>query len=159
MLIDKLRRDQGPLRIQPKSMQKRFFLLADRKAMLWKRQPSWKDSLACRPSRSVTEKERLLRNSSEESAGWLGARAPRCRVSRQKACRELLVCPASETAQRSRTYPPVRPVSITMLHLVMKSIDLYECGYSSAALRERLYISGGENPDGRNPHLHGGRRR
>ena len=46
----------------------------------------------------------------------------------------------------------------TFAHALMRQLTL-ECGYSTAALRERLYVSEGDDGDGRSPDLYGHFRR
>lgn len=139
MLIDKLRETRalyGFNRIYAES----DFLLADRKAMLWKRQPSWKDSWL--PAYVVHGEGIFLEFQEERLASWENVPHVVERVKRLAANYSS----AQRARQlRDRELTPRFVLLHTIAHLVMNQLT-YECGYSSAALRERLYISGGENP-------------
>jgi len=139
MLIDKLRETRalyGFNRIYAES----DFSLTDRKSMLWKRQLSWRDTWL--PAYVVHGEGIFLEFDEEKISNW--ERSPRVTERVQR-----LVTNYSNARQsrqlRSREITPRFVLLHTIAHMIINQLT-FECGYSSAALRERLYISDGDNP-------------
>jgi hypothetical protein len=139
MLIDKLRETRalyGFNRIYAES----DFPLADRKAMLWKREPNWRESWL--PAYVVHGEGIFMEFEEERLANWEQMPNVADRVAR------LATNYSSAQKARqlgSRELTPRFVLLHTIAHTVMNQLT-FECGYSSAALRERLYVSGGETP-------------
>jgi hypothetical protein len=139
MLVDQLRETRalfGFNRIFPEGP----YRLRDRKALLWKDQPDWKDNWL--PA-YVVHGEGIF---AELDEGQLAAWEQRPTVI-ERADR---LAKHYEGVQKARGLrrQHITPRSIllhTLAHLLINQLT-YECGYSSAALRERLYIAGGASP-------------
>lgn len=139
MLIDKLRETRalyGFNRIFPESDWK----LADRKALLWKKPPNWKQSWL--PAYVVHGEGIFLELEESKLAAWEASTGVRARVDRL-ASNYATVQQARRLRERNLT--PRFMLLHTLAHLIMNQLT-FECGYSSAALRERLYLSDGPNP-------------
>lgn len=135
MLVDKLRETRalyGFNRIFPESDWK----LADRKALMWKRPPDWKGSWL--PAYVVHGEGVFFELDNAKLASWEGSLDVQRRVDRL-ASNYATVQRARQLRQRALT--PRFVLLHTLAHLIMNQLT-FECGYSSAALRERLYISG-----------------
>jgi hypothetical protein len=139
MLIDKLRETRalyGFNRIYAEN----DLQLADRKAMLWKREPNWKESWL--PAYVVHGEGIFLEFEEERLANW--EQLPN--VVERVARLATNYSSAQKTRQLgSRELTPRFVLLHTIAHMIMNQLT-FECGYSSAALRERLYVSGGETP-------------
>lgn len=139
MLVDKLRETRalyGFNRIFPESDWK----LADRKALLWKRPPDWKSSWL--PAYVVHGEGILLELDEVKLVAWETSAGVQRRVDRL-ASNYATVQRARKLRERDLT--PRFVLLHTLSHLIMNQLT-FECGYSSAALRERLYVSGGPHP-------------
>ena len=134
MLVDKLRETRalyGFNRIFPESDWK----LADRQGLLWKAQPDWKQSWL--PAYVVHGEGIFLELDEERLRTWEATDAVRQRVNRL-AANYATVQQARQLRERDLTARFALLHSLS--HLVMNQLT-FECGYSSAALRERLYVS------------------
>ncbi len=139
MLVDKLRETRalyGFNRIFPESDWK----LADRKALLWKSQPNWDDSWL--PAYVVHGEGIYLELDEAKLSAWEASSEVQSRVNRL-ATNYGTVRQARRLRERDLT--PRFVLLHTLAHLIMNQLT-FECGYSSAALRERLYVSGGPDP-------------
>jgi hypothetical protein len=139
MLVDKLRETRalyGFNRIFPESDWK----LADRKALLWKQQPDWKRSWL--PAYVVHGEGIFFELDDARLQAWEALPEVQARVAR-------LASNYAEVQRkrnlRSREVTPRFVLLHTLAHLLMNQLT-FECGYSSAALRERLYVTGGAKP-------------
>jgi Domain of unknown function (DUF1998) len=133
-LIDKLRETRalyGFNRVFPDSVNG----LAQRKALLWRRPPTYKDSWL--PAYVVYGEGIFVELKEEPLQEWENGAAVLERVSGLKT--------RYENIQQTRRLPdrPITPRFIlihTLAHLVINRLT-FECGYSTAAIRERLYVS------------------
>jgi hypothetical protein len=140
MLVDKLRETRalfGFNRVLPE----RDDDLAQRKAMLWKEAPVYQDSWL--PAYTVFGEGLFFELSEERLQRWESRPAVVQRMvplmrryGRLQETRHL----------RDRPLGPRFVLLHTLAHLIINRLT-FECGYSTAALRERLYASA--NPDGR----------
>lgn len=134
MLVDKLRETRalyGFNRIFPEGDWK----LPDRKALLWKRPPDWKTSWL--PAYVVHGEGIFFELDEPKLAAWETLPDVQRRVDRL-ASNFATVQRARQLRQRDLT--PRFVLLHTIAHLLMNQLT-FECGYSSAALRERLYVS------------------
>lgn len=139
MLVDKLRETRalyGFNRIFPESDWK----LADRKALLWKNQPDWKKSWL--PAYVVHGEGIFFELDDTRLQGWEKRSEVQARVA-QLASNYAEV--QRKRHLRDRELTPRFVLLHTLAHILMNQLT-FECGYSSAALRERLYVTGGANP-------------
>jgi hypothetical protein len=139
MLIDKLRETRalyGFNRIFPES----DWRLADRKALLWQKPPDWKQSWL--PAYVVHGEGIFLELDEAKLTAWEASAGIRERVDRL-ASNYATVQQARRLRERDLT--PRFMLLHTLAHLIMNQLT-FECGYSSAALRERLYVSVGPHP-------------
>ena len=137
-LIDKLRETRalwGFNRIYPDGGH-----LRDRRRMLWKSEPDWAQSWL--PAYIVRGEGVYLELDPDRLAQWERQPAVNERVSalqtrfnEVRATRQL----------RDRPISPRFVLVHTLAHLLINRLT-YECGYSSASLRERLYVSRGPTP-------------
>jgi len=114
--------------------------LADRKSLLWKRALDWKDSWL--PAYVVHGEGIFFELDEAKLEAWEGSAEVQARVDRLAANYATV-----QTARhlRERDLTPRFVLMHTLAHLLMNQLT-YECGYSSAALRERLYVSDGPDP-------------
>ncbi len=141
MLVDKLRETRalyGFNRIFPEG----DWRLSDRKALLWKRPPDWKSSWL--PAYVVHGEGVFVEFDEARLVAWENLPEVQARVSRL-AANFATVQRARQLRDRELT--PRFVLLHTFAHLLMNQLT-FECGYSSAALRERLYVSEGPNPMG-----------
>lgn len=134
MLVDQVRETRalvGFNRIYPES----GTTLKDRKALLWRGSPDWKDSWL--PAYMVFGEGIFFELQEAKLSEWeqgpeISQRlAPlHHRYGQMQAGRRL----------RTRDLSPRFVLIHTLAHVLMNQLT-YECGYSSAALRERLYVS------------------
>lgn len=139
MLVDKLRETRalyGFNRIFPESDWK----LADRKSLLWKKPPAWKNSWL--PAYVVHGEGIFLELDDAKLTAWEASRDVQARVDRMAANYETV---QRARQLRERDLSPRFVLLHTLAHIVMNQLT-YECGYSSAALRERVYVSTGPHP-------------
>jgi hypothetical protein len=139
MLVDKLRETRalyGFNRIFPES----DWNLADRKGLLWKSAPDWNQSWL--PAYVVHGEGIFLEFNDDKLAQWEASAAVQARVDRL-AHNYARVRTARRLNQRDLS--PRFVLLHTLAHIIMNQMT-FECGYSSAALRERLYVSGGSHP-------------
>src|SRR5262249_3494904 len=139
MLVDKLRETRalyGFNRIFPESDWK----LPDRKGLLWKNPPDWKNSWL--PAYVVHGEGIFLELDGARLAAWEMSSGVQARVDRL-AANYATVQKARRLRERDLT--PRFVLLHTLAHLIMNQLT-FECGYSSAALRERLYVSSGPDP-------------
>jgi Domain of unknown function (DUF1998) len=139
MLIDKLRETRalyGFNRIFPEN----DLRLADRKALLWRRPPVWSGSWL--PAYVVHGEGIFLELDESKLTAWESMAKVQARVSRL-ASNYASVRRARKL--RNRELTPRFVLLHTLAHLLMNQLT-FECGYSSAALRERLYVSGSPRP-------------
>lgn len=136
MLVDKLRETRalyGFNRIFPEGEWK----LPDRKALLWKRPPERMASWL--PAYVVHGEGIFFEIAEDKLAAWENIPDVQGRVDRL-ASNFATVQRARKLRQRELT--PRFVLLHTLSHLLMNQLT-FECGYSSAALRERLYVSPG----------------
>jgi hypothetical protein len=137
-LVDKLRETRaftGFNRAYPEN----GFGLADRKALL-RKNPSPERWL---PAYLVYGEGIFVQLREEELARWEKEQAV---IDRAAALAERFGRVQSERQLRPRSLTPRFVLVHTLAHLVINRLT-FECGYSSAALRERLYVSEpGETP-------------
>ena len=136
MLIDKLRETRalyGFNRIFPESNWK----LADRKALLWKNQPAWNQSWL--PAYVVHGEGIFFELDDARLNAWEARPDVQVRVARLASNYAVV---QQKRHLRAREVTPRFVLLHTLAHLLMNQLT-FECGYSSAALRERLYVSGG----------------
>jgi len=139
MLVDQLRETRalyGFNRIFPEGP----YRLSDRKALLWRDQPHWRESWL--PAYVVHGEGIFIELDEGQLSAWERRPAVTDRVDR--------LAKRYEAVQRVRGLrdQPITPRSVllhTLAHLLINQLT-YECGYSSAALRERLYVSAGGSP-------------
>lgn len=139
MLVDKLRETRalyGFNRIFPESDWK----LADRKALLWKKPPGWKNSWL--PAYVVHGEGIFLELDEVKLRAWEASAGVRARIDRLAANYTTV---QKARRLRDRDLTPRFVLLHTLAHLIMNQLT-FECGYSSAALRERLYVSDGPHP-------------
>lgn len=139
MLIDKLRETRalyGFNRIFPEGDWK----LPDRKALLWKSPPDWKQSWL--PAYVVHGEGIFLELDEARLTAWESRPDVKARVDRLVS-NYATVQQARRLRQRELT--PRFVLLHTLAHLIMNQLT-FECGYSSAALRERLYVTDGPQP-------------
>lgn len=136
MLVDKLRETRalyGFNRIFPESDWK----LADRKALLWKNQPEWKQSWL--PAYVVHGEGIFFELDNVRLRAWESRPEVEARTAR-------LASNYAEIQRKrhlqAREVTPRFVLLHTLAHILMNQLT-FECGYSSAALRERLYVSAG----------------
>ncbi len=114
--------------------------LGDRKRMLWKNPPNRKE--AWLPAYVVRGEGFLLELDSSRLARWENTFAVTERtgvmLGRYRAVQ-------AERGLRDRSLSPRFVLVHTLAHLLINRLT-YECGYSSAGLRERLYVAEGPNP-------------
>ena len=139
MLIDKLRETRalwGFNRVYPEGSGR----LRDRKAMLWQDAPEWQHSWL--PAYVVHGEGLFLEFDAKRLAAWEeDARV----IARVEGMRRRYESVQKARRLRQRDLTPRFVLLHTFAHLLMNQLT-YESGYSSAALRERLYISGGGDP-------------
>ena len=137
-LIDKLRETRalwGFNRIYPDGGR-----LRDRRSMLWRSEPDWAQSWL--PAYIVRGEGVYLELDPDRLAQWERQPAIRARVS---ALHERFNDVREARQLRDRPISPRFVLVHTLAHLLINRFT-YECGYSSASLRERLYISNGPTP-------------
>lgn len=136
MLVEKLKETRaftGFTRVYPENE----LTLEDRKNLLWRKRPQ----VEWLPAYVVYGEGIFLQLNETRLKAWLS--------DRQVAGRVLPLVDRHEAAQQERRLRR-RPISArfvlvhTFAHMLMNQL-VYECGYSSAALRERLYVS--EDPE------------
>jgi Domain of unknown function (DUF1998) len=139
MLVDKLRETRalyGFNRIYPES----DWRLSDRKALLWKQPPDWRNSWL--PAYVVHGEGIFIEVDEAKLAAWEESPDVQARVGRL-ASNYATVQRARQLRERDLT--PRFVLLHTIAHLLMNQLT-FECGYSSAALRERIYVSSGPHP-------------
>lgn len=139
MLVDKLRETRalwGFNRVYPESGGR----LRDRKGLLRHEQPDWQQSWL--PAYVVHGEGVLV----EFDAGLLATWESDSRVvARAEGMRRRYEAVQKARRLRERNLTPRFVMIHTFAHLLMNQLT-YECGYSSAALRERLYVTEGAKP-------------
>lgn len=113
--------------------------LEDRKALLWKRPPERRDSWL--PAYVVHGEGIFLEMSGARLADWESRESVRQRVARMSTNYQSV---QRARGLRHRELSARFVLLHTLAHLLMNQLT-FECGYSSAALRERLYVSGGQD--------------
>lgn len=107
----------------------------DRDSQLWSRRPDARE--AWLPAYQVFGEGIYLEFDEERLAAW-EARTP---VANRAAVLQRYADAAAERRQRAPVaLPPRYILAHTVAHLLMNELT-FECGYSTAALRERLYVS------------------
>ncbi len=134
MLIHKLRETRalkGFTRVFPENQQS----LEARKDMLWRRKPEGRESWL--PAYIVFGEGIFIEFKDELLRAWEGSGEV---VRRAKALEARYLHVQKERHTRGRLLSPRLLLVHTFSHILMNRLT-FECGYSSAALRERLYIS------------------
>lgn len=134
-LIDKLRETRalwGFNRIYPDGGH-----LRDRRRMLWKSEPDWGNSWL--PAYIVRGEGVYLELDPDRLDQWEKLFAVNERV---RALRERFNEVRTTRQLRDRPISPRFVLVHTLAHLLINRLT-YECGYSSASLRERIYVSTG----------------
>ncbi len=139
MLVDQLRETRalwGFSRVFPEGERR----LRDRRSLLWREAPPWTASWL--PAYVVHGEGLYLELNEEMLAVWEMRRAIVERAGRLQSRYD-----ASRSARglREREISPRFVMVHTLAHLLMNRLT-YECGYSSASLRERLYVASGARP-------------
>ena len=138
-LIDELRETRvlhGFSRIKPESSRS----LQDMRAMLWRREPDFNRTWL--PAYVVRGEGIYLELNLEKLLEWEKRQAVRDRLD------VILRNSDSMKASRGLGNPDLVPRFVlihTLAHLLMNQLT-FECGYSSASLRERLFCDVGERP-------------
>jgi hypothetical protein len=138
MLVDRLRETRvltGFNRIYPEQPLESD----DRLAQLWRTVPEWRDRWL--PAYRVYGEGILIELDAARVAEWAAGRE----VSHRAAAVEHRYGAARERRHLSaRTITPTFLLVHTFAHLLINQLT-FECGYSTAALRERLYVSDSAN--------------
>ena len=136
MLVEKLRETRalwGFTRIYPDATTG----LHDRKSMLWETPPSWDQSWL--PAYAVHGEGVLLELDEDRLRSWESQPSVLFRIAKMQSRFE---------AARGVRHLRERPITArfvllhTFAHILMNQLT-FDCGYSSASLRERLYVSSG----------------
>jgi hypothetical protein len=138
-LVDQLRETRvfcGFSRVKPKGGS----TLTQRKSMLWKKEPEFSESWL--PAYVVNGEGIFFEFNEEKLKAWESRADVKSRV---KAL--------ASNSDRVRLHRGLSDVELipryvlvhTFAHLMINQL-VFDCGYSSAALRERLFLSIGENP-------------
>ena len=138
-LVDQLRETRvfcGFSRVKPKGGS----TLTQRKSMLWKKEPEFSESWL--PAYVVNGEGIFFEFNEEKLKAWESRADVKSRV------RAL-----ASNSDRVRLHRGLSDVGLipryvlvhTFAHLMINQL-VFDCGYSSAALRERLFLSIGENP-------------
>lgn len=139
MLVDRLRETRalyGFNRIFPEGGWK----LNDRKALLWKEQRDWNASWL--PAYVVHGEGIFFELDPKQLDIWESSISVHQRVRRLAS---HFTSVQQIRGLKDRNLTPRFVLLHTLAHLLMNQLT-FECGYSSAALRERLYVSSGPNP-------------
>ena len=110
----------------------------DRRAMLWKAEPEWRANWL--PAYVVHGEGIFLELDEEALRVWEDRPAVLDRISRLQAKYEAV---REARSLRAKEISPRFVLLHTLAHVLMNRLT-YECGYSSAALRERLFVSLGD---------------
>jgi hypothetical protein len=139
MLVDQLRETRalwGFNRVFPEG----DWGIRDRRAMLWRTPPPWQASWL--PAYVVQGEGLFIELDESAVQEWEERDAVKSRVARLRDRYEQV---REARGLRVREITPRLVLVHTLAHVLMNRLT-YECGYSSAALRERLYTAAGDDP-------------
>jgi hypothetical protein len=139
MLVDKLRETRALYGFN-RIFAEGDWRLADRKAMLWKHQPQRSESWL--PAYVVHGEGLFLELDGTKLSNWERQRNVRGRV--ERLTRNFASVQSARRLRR-RDLSPRYVLLHTLAHLLINQLT-FDCGYSSAALRERLYIADAPSP-------------
>lgn len=112
--------------------------LRDRRQLLWRREPDWVSNWL--PCYIVRGEGIYLELESERLAEWELRPTVRARLATMRAKYGAM---QGARGLRDRDLTPRFVLLHTFAHVLMNQLT-YECGYSSAALRERLFVAHGD---------------